>query len=101
MTLFTYNKSPSAGEARLQDCLRMLTTGDSLLLVEDGVYFAAQLQDDAPIRELIPAGVALYALAPDLAARGISGRIPADVSGIDYAAFVELCLLHPRVVSWN
>ncbi len=101
MTLHTYNKSLSTGEARLHNCLRMLAPGDSLLLLEDGVYVATQLQQGEPIRSMIPAGVTLYALTPDLAARGISAKIPSDFSGIDYAGFVQLCLTHPRVVNWN
>jgi tRNA 2-thiouridine synthesizing protein B len=101
MTLHTYNKSLGGGEARLQNCLRALAPGDSLLLLEDGVYLAAQMDAEMPIRGLIPQGVKLYALAPDVTARGISGKIPADFSGIDYAGFVQLCLAHPRVVNWN
>jgi tRNA 2-thiouridine synthesizing protein B len=101
MTLHTYNKSLGAGEARLQNCLRMLASGDSLLLLEDGVYLAAQLQAGTPLRGLIPQGVTMYAMHPDLTARGISGKIPEDFSGIDYAGFVQLCLTHPRVVNWN
>jgi tRNA 2-thiouridine synthesizing protein B len=101
MTLHTYNKSLSSGEARWHDCLRMLAPGDSLLLIEDGVYLTAQLRAGTQGRSLIPHGVKLYALAPDIAARGISGKLPADFSGIDYAGFVQLCLAHPRVVNWN
>jgi tRNA 2-thiouridine synthesizing protein B len=101
MTLHTYNKSLEAGEARLHNCLRMLSSGDSLLLIEDGVYLATQLHADMPLRALLPAGVTLYALAPDLVARGISVKIPPDFSHIDYAEFVQLCLAHPRVVNWN
>lgn len=101
MTLHTYNKSLNAGEARFQNCLRMLAPGDSLLLLEDGVYLAAQLREGTPGRSLIPQGVKLYALAPDVAARGISGKIPVDISGVDYTGFVQLCLSHPRVVNWN
>lgn len=101
MSLHTYNKSLNAGEARLQDCLRMLASGDSLLLLEDGVYVTMQLQPGMPLRERIPAGVALYVLQPDAEARGISAKIPADFSGIDYTGFVQLCLAQPRVVSWN
>ena len=43
MTLHTYNKSQDASEARLLACLRMLVPGDSLLLLEEGVYIALQL----------------------------------------------------------
>jgi tRNA 2-thiouridine synthesizing protein B len=101
MTLHTYNKSLTSGEARLHDCLHMLAPGDSLLLLEDGVYLAAHLQPGMQHRDLIPQGVKLYALGPDVAARGISGKIPVDFSAIDYTAFVQLCLEHPRVVNWN
>ena len=101
MTLHTYNKSLDAGEARLQNCLRMLAPGDGLLLLEDGVYLASQLHAGMPARQLIPAGVSLYALGPDVEARGIFTKIPADFSHIDYAGFVQLCLAHPRVVNWN
>lgn len=101
MTLHTYNKSLDAGEARLQTCLRMLASGDSLLLLEDGVYVALQLREGTQLHDMIPPDVRLYALAPDLAARGISAKIPAGFSGIDYASFVQLCLTHPRVVNWN
>lgn len=101
MTLHTYNKALSSGAARVQDCLRMLGPGDSLLLIEDGVYLAAQLSPGTALRSQIPAGVSLYTLDPDVVARGISRKIPADFSGIDYSGFVQLCLAHPRVVNWN
>ena len=101
MTLHTYNKSLSAGEARLQTCLRMLAPGDSLLLLEDGVYLATESVGTVPIRSVTADGVALYALAPDLAARGISAKLSADFSAIDYAGFVQLSLAHARVVNWN
>ncbi|MDY6983086.1 MAG: sulfurtransferase complex subunit TusB [Pseudomonadota bacterium] len=101
MTLHTYNKSLDAGEARLRNCLRTLASGDSLLLLEDGVYLASQLHADVALRTAIPEGVTLYALTPDVAARGLSAKLPADFSGIDYDAFVQLCLAHPRIVNWN
>lgn len=101
MTLHTYNKSPDAGELRLKACLRILASGDSLLFLEDGVYAALQMGKGTEFRNMIPDGVALYALAPDLAARGISAKIPVDFSHIDYSDFVRLCLTHARVVNWN
>lgn len=101
MTLHTYNKSLASGEARLRDCLRAISPGDSLLLIEDGVYLATQLHPGMELRKQLPDGIALYALTPDAAARGISAKFPADFSGIDYAGFVQLCLAHPRVVNWN
>src|SRR3990167_4526974 len=101
MTLHTFNKSPDAGETRLLACLRLLAPGDSLLLLEDGVYVALQLQAGMQLSNLIPEGVTLHVLAADLAARGISARIPPAFSSIDYTGFVRLSLAHPRVVNWN
>jgi tRNA 2-thiouridine synthesizing protein B len=101
MTLYTYNKSPDAGAERLKACLRMLASGDSLLLLEDGVYAALHMGKGTELRNMLPSGVALHTLAPDLAARGISAKIPADFSSIDYSGFVRLCLTHQRVVNWN
>lgn len=101
MTLHTYNKSLDAGEARLHNCLRTLAGGDALLLLEDGVYLAPRLQAGSALRAAIPEGVSLYALRPDVAARGLSARLPADFSDIEYGEFVQLCLAHPRVVNWN
>ena len=101
MTLHTYNKSQDASEARVLACLRMLVPGDSLLLLEEGVYIALQLHPGMQIRNQIPAGVALYVLDADLAARGISAKIPADFSAVDYRGFVRLCLANARVVNWN
>ena len=101
MTLHTYNKSLDAGEMRLHTCLRTLASGDGLLLIEDGVYLAPQMHANMALRASIPDGVALYALTPDLAARGLSAKLPADFSGIDYPGFVQLCLAHPRIVNWN
>lgn len=101
MTLHTYNKSQDASEARLLACLRLLAPGDSLLLLEEGVYVALQLHAGMPIRAQIAAGVALYVLDTDLAARGISAKIPADFSAVDYTGFVRLCLAHDRIVNWN
>lgn len=101
MTLHTYNKSLDAGAARLHNCLRTLANGDSLLLLEDGVYLAPQLHADATLRSAVPEGVTLYALTPDVVARGLSAKLPVDFSGIDYNGFVQLCLAHPRIVNWN
>jgi tRNA 2-thiouridine synthesizing protein B len=100
-TLHTFNKTLAAGEIQLRECLRTLVPGDALLLIEDGAYLATSLHADSDLHHRIPAGVALYVLEADLAARGISARIPARFSRVDYRGFVALCLAHGRVVNWN
>lgn len=95
MLLFTCNKDGPA----LNDCLRQLQPGDSLLLLEDAVYaaLAGREADNTPPL----AGVTLYVLEEDLAARGISDKIQRGFSTVSYSAFVELCLAHTQVVNWN
>ena len=44
----------------------------------------------------------IYALGPDLDARGISpGRRLAGIEVVDYAGFVELAVIHTKVVAWG
>lgn len=100
MTLHTWNKADATRDS-FRLCLAALAPGDALLLIEDGVYLAA----DAAVQRMQEARAmteppALFALAPDLAARGISARISPLVNVIEYADFVALCLQHERVVSW-
>jgi tRNA 2-thiouridine synthesizing protein B len=99
MTLHTWNKS-SAQAAPLAACLAVLAEGDTLLLLEDGVYLAldqAFLQRFTPVTPALPR---LCVLSTDLAARGISARISPVATVIDYKEFVDLCLQHLQVVNW-
>ena len=99
MTLHTWNKADSR-LANFRLCLAVRREGDALLLIEDGVYVLCK-----PLSELfadgqVPPDLQVFALADDLAARGISDRIPPLVTVIDYRQFVALTLHHERVVSW-
>jgi tRNA 2-thiouridine synthesizing protein B len=42
----------------------------------------------------------VYALAPDLAARGMADRLIDGVAAIDYDGFVDLVVEHPNNQSW-
>lgn len=77
----------------LGELARSLNTNDALLLCCDAVYL--------PLSHGLPAGPAIFALASDIAARGLEGRLPDTVSIIDHARFVELALAHARSTSWN
>ncbi|AMR67266.1 sulfurtransferase complex subunit TusB [Aquipseudomonas alcaligenes] len=96
-TLHLLSHSPFS-DSRLSSCLRLLGADDGLLLTGDAVYAlqpgTAQLQ----ALELMPAGIALYALEEDLQARALS--VPARAQAIDYQAFVELCGRYAKVNSW-
>ena len=99
MTLHTWNKADSS-LPNFRLCLAAWREGDALLLIEDGVYVLCQPLSVLLAYAQVPSGLPLFALADDLAARGISDRIPSLVTVIDYREFVALSLHHERVVSW-
>ena len=76
----------------LADCLPLLADGDALLLIEDGVY-AACTAIDTP--------ATCHALADDLEARGLTGRIETSVEILSYDGFVDLVERHQPVVTWS
>ncbi len=79
--------------AALESCLGRATADSTLLLLEDGVY-AALTPDAIPVR-------ALYVLAEDLAARGLSSAdLPAGVTAIDMKGFVALTVAHSPIAAW-
>lgn len=99
-TLHTVNKSPFTDQA-LKSCLSLCAPGDSLLLIEDGTYGAltaaptAKLLDDVTKR-----GIKVYALASDLAARGLDSQLAAGIVLTDYQGFVRLSCEHETIQSW-
>ncbi len=93
-TLHTLNQSPTGDT--LASCLRCMHPGDSLLLLEDGVYAACPPYVEA----LKTSGCALYVLEADAQARGVDGRLDAAVQATDYPGFVELAASCDRVQSW-
>ena len=95
--LHTVNKSP-LDSGCLGSALRVAAADSPILLLEDGVYAARQ---GARSEELVLAALAshpVYALKPDLEARGIQRVIP-GIRVIGYDGFVELVEQHP-VVPW-
>jgi tRNA 2-thiouridine synthesizing protein B len=96
MTLHTLNRAPSHA-ALLTDCLNACHRGDALLLLEDGVYCALNSLE-TPLQ--LPDDVSCFALEADVAARGLSGRLLANVTLVDDAGFVQLCCDHARSISW-
>ncbi|MDP8306169.1 MAG: sulfurtransferase complex subunit TusB [Candidatus Chlorobium antarcticum] len=95
--LHTINTSPFESPA-MEECIRFVQPGDPVLFIENGVYAVqngnrfsdaiAALQKTSPV----------YALQPDLDARGISS-VDAEVKGIGYDGFVDLVEAH-QVNSW-
>jgi tRNA 2-thiouridine synthesizing protein B len=97
--LHTVNKSPFEHKA-LETCLRFARQGSAVLLIEDGVYAAAK--DTAVSTKMQEAlkTVTIYALKPDVEARGMQNRVMDGVRLVDYGGFVDLVVEHDAVQSW-
>ena len=84
--LHIVNKS-HAETSSLQSCLRLAKAGSALLLIEDAVYAAT-------VAGAAGSGIAdamktlkVYALQPDVEARGMAGKLVDGVTAVDYAGF--------------
>lgn len=78
----------------------MVSGQDSIVLIEDGVYGALEQTEFSELVKKTLQKAAVYALLPDLMARGIEKRIIAGIQTIDYAGFVTLTEKHSVVQSW-
>ena len=93
MILHTINKSPQ--NSAFKSCLRVAAKDSAILLIEDGVYAAIE---GANIVELLQHKV--YALAPDVKARGLLEKLSPQVTLVDYPGFVALATQYDCVQSW-
>jgi tRNA 2-thiouridine synthesizing protein B len=96
--LHIVNKSPLASPA-LESALRVLD-GGALLLIEDAVYAAVRGNAAGEKLREVAASRPVYALGPDLEARGVADRVVDGVKTIDYGGFVDLVAEHPTCQSW-
>jgi len=97
--LHTVNKSPFDHNT-FETCLKFARPGSAVLLIEDGVYAAAR---DTAVSEQVQEAlksVSIYALKPDLEARGMQNRVMDGVRLVDYGGFVDLVVEHNAVQSW-
>ena len=84
----------------LESCLRLAQDGHALLLTEDGVYAATQAgAATAGLAEAMKR-LKVYALKPDLEARGVAAALVDGVTAVDYAGFVDLVAEHPNNQTW-
>lgn len=79
--------------AALENCLRFAKPGQAILFIENGVLavLAGKLSTD----------YILYALKPDLIARGITDNLPSNIQLIDYDGFVDLVARYTPIQSWG
>ncbi len=97
--LHIVNKSPSQ-TLSLDSCLRLARDGQSLLLIEDGVYAATTRSPAAAAVREAAGRLKVYALQPDLEARGMAATLIEGVTPVDYEGFVDLVVEHPATQSW-
>ncbi len=97
--LHTVNKSPTERNA-LESCLKHLKKGAAVLLIEDGVYGALKGAATSKMVEQALKNHPIYALYPDIEARGMQDRVIDGIKLVDYSGFVDLVAEHPSVQSW-
>lgn len=100
--LHIVNKSPFERNA-LKSCLAHTLAGDTVLLIEDAVVAAVTGTSIAPELQLAmqDKSVSIYALGPDLSARGVSAeRVLEGIQVVDYAGFVDLTVANEKTQSW-
>jgi tRNA 2-thiouridine synthesizing protein B len=96
--LHIINKSPLERNS-LESCLRVMK-GGAILLIEDAVYAATRGHASASRVAEATKLFKVYALQPDLEARGVMERLIENVTAVDYGGFVDLVAEHPNCHSW-
>ncbi len=97
--LHIVNKS-SLERNTLDSCLNVAQDGGAILLIEDAVYAATRGNEaETKLRDAL-SRLKVYALAPDLEARGMGDRVMEGVATIDYGGFVDLVTEHKNCQSW-
>lgn len=96
--LHIVNKSPLDRNA-LDTCLATAQPGGALLLIEDGVYAATSGASADKLKQAM-GRLKVYALKPDLEARGMADRALEGVTLVDYGGFVDLVTEHATCQSW-
>ena len=97
--LHIVNKSPFERNA-LDSCLRFGRDGSAVLLIEDGVYAVTRGNLAEPKIKAALGQMKIYALRPDLEARGMQDAVLEGVQLVDYGGFVDLVTGHTAVQSW-
>jgi len=97
--LHIVNKSPLQRNS-MESCLRVAQDGAAILLIEDAVYAATRGNTAGNHLRDALSRFKVYALAPDLEARGMGDRVMDGVTTVDYGGFVDLVAEHKNCQSW-
>jgi sulfur relay protein TusB/DsrH len=93
--LHTLNASPAS--PAFGDCLKVLTAGDAVLLMGDGVY--AVIEHTSARAALLASGAEIHVLSADASAAGIE-KLPSGSTRIGMDGFVALSERFPRQQAW-
>ncbi|MGF1765097.1 sulfurtransferase complex subunit TusB [Aliivibrio kagoshimensis] len=75
-----------------------INPSDTILLTQDAIYLV--YQNNAQLLSFIELGVSVYALEPDVLARGMDNTQSGLVNLIDFKGFVELTTSRNKSLSW-
>jgi len=95
MILHTIATTP--GRGGFEECLAILSPGDAVLLLGDGVY--AGINNTDAFERLKATGATLHVLREDALAAGLTERLGA-ITVIDMEGFVSLTERCPRQLGW-
>lgn len=95
--LHTITHSPTS-DGRWSTIVPMVLASDVVLLLQDGVI--AGLQGSAAAAQLLARGALIYALTPDLKARGLMQHLTVGIIPVDYPGFVDLTVQHWPHCAW-
>jgi len=84
----------------LASCLRLARPGHALLLTEDAVFAATRSGAGSSGVAAALGSLKVYALAPDVLARGMAGKLVDGVVEVGYDGFVDLVAEHPSNQTW-
>lgn len=97
--LHMVNKSPFENQS-LRSCIDHASDGDAILMIEDAVYGAVA---GTAASSQLAAGknLSIFALGPDLEARGITkAKLATGLTVVDYNGFVDLAVEYDKTLSW-
>ena len=97
--LHIVNKSPFDKNS-LESCLSCAEDVSAVLLYEDGVYGVLKGSAIAEKLQSAMSNITVYALEPDVKARGIADKVIDGIKLVDYNGFVDLTCEKDVVNSW-
>lgn len=98
--LHIIKQSPFASD-NLEKCLNLIQANDAILLIENAVTAGVNKNKLSLKIVSISSTCFLYALKPDVIARGLQDNMMLEINLIDYEQFVDLVIEHHPVQTWN